>query len=150
MTNIDKQALREAAEKALPAMMRLLMMANDELFDEAVLNVDGDVDAANAFNLLSGPETMLALLDELEADKEQIKTLESRNRRLGGIIDVAEKRIAELQSVNEELKKFPQQIVNYVAKLGTSEIGSHTRNVIYRAAQKVKDRAAGIDKGGQV
>ncbi|HHG8589865.1 TPA: ead/Ea22-like family protein [Citrobacter koseri] len=64
---IDKQALREAAEKALPAMQRLLMMPNDELFDEALLNVDGDVDAANAFNLLSGPETVLALLDELES-----------------------------------------------------------------------------------
>ena len=60
MSNIDKQALREAAEKALPAMKRLLMMPNDELFDEALLNVDGDVDAANVFNLL-------ALLDELEA-----------------------------------------------------------------------------------
>ncbi|AVE59961.1 hypothetical protein AM352_17075 [Citrobacter koseri] len=67
MSNIDKQALREAAEKALPAMKRLLMMPNDELFDEALLNVDGDVDAANVFNLLAGPETMLALLDELEA-----------------------------------------------------------------------------------
>lgn len=61
---IDKQALREAAEKALPAMQRLLMMPNDELFDEALLNVDGDVDAANAFNLLTGPETVLALLLE--------------------------------------------------------------------------------------
>lgn len=67
MSNVDKQALREAAEKALPAMKRLLMMPNDELFDEALLNVDGDVDAANAFNLLAGPETMLALLDEQEA-----------------------------------------------------------------------------------
>lgn len=66
MSNIDKQALREAAEKALPAMQRLLMMPNDELFDEAQLNVDGDVDAANAFNLLTGPETMLALLDEID------------------------------------------------------------------------------------
>lgn len=36
-----------------------------------------------------------ALLDELETNKEQIKTLESRNRRLEGIIDAAEKRIAE-------------------------------------------------------
>ena len=67
MTALNKQALREVAEKALPAMKRLLMMPNDELFDEALLNVDGDVDAANAFNLLAGPETMLALLDELEA-----------------------------------------------------------------------------------
>lgn len=69
MSNIDIRALREAAEKALPAMKRLIMMPNDELFDEALLNVDGDVDAANAFNLLTGPETVLALLDELEALK---------------------------------------------------------------------------------
>ncbi|RSC59977.1 ead/Ea22-like family protein [Citrobacter amalonaticus] len=72
MSNIDKRALREAAEKALPAMKRLLMMPNDELFDEALLNVDGDVDAANAFNLLSGPETVLALLDELEAAEKHV------------------------------------------------------------------------------
>lgn len=39
----------------------------------------------------------LAAENELEADKEQIKTLESRNRRLDGIIDAAEKRNAELQ-----------------------------------------------------
>ena len=77
MSNIDKQALREAAEKALPAMKRLLMMPNDELFDEALLNVDGDVDAANAFNLLTGPETVLALLDELEAAEKQIAELKS-------------------------------------------------------------------------
>lgn len=75
MSNIDKRALREAAEKALPAMKRLLMMPNDELFDEALLNVDGDVDAANAFNLLTGPETVLALLDELEAKDKQIAEL---------------------------------------------------------------------------
>ena len=78
MSNIDKRALREAAEKALPAMKRLLMMPNDELFDEALLNVDGDVDAANAFNLLTGPETVLALLDELEAAEKRIAELEAR------------------------------------------------------------------------
>lgn len=79
MSNIDKSALREAAEKAFPAMQRLLMMPNDELFDEVLLNVDGDVDAANAFNLLASPETMLALLDELEAAEKRIAELESDN-----------------------------------------------------------------------
>lgn len=82
MSNIDKRALREAAEKALPAMQRLLMMPNDELFDEALLNVDGDVDAANAFNLLTGPETVLALLDELEAAGKRIAELEAREVKL--------------------------------------------------------------------
>ncbi|ECE0419440.1 ead/Ea22-like family protein [Salmonella enterica subsp. enterica] len=47
---------------------------------------------------VSDPD-VLALLDEWEADKEQIKALESRNRRLGGIIDAAEKRVAELESI---------------------------------------------------
>ncbi|WP_426741668.1 ead/Ea22-like family protein [Enterobacter cloacae complex sp. 402G1] len=82
MSNIDKRALREAAEKALPAMQRLLMMPNDELFDEALLNVDGDVDAANAFNLLTGPETVLELLDELEAKDKRITELEAREVKL--------------------------------------------------------------------
>ncbi|EBJ9682824.1 ead/Ea22-like family protein [Salmonella enterica] len=53
-------------------------MPNDELFDEAALNVDGDVDAANAFNLLAGPETMLALLDEnlqLQREKDAIEAV---------------------------------------------------------------------------
>lgn len=95
MSNIDKRALREAAEKALPAMKRLLMMPNDELFDEALLNVDGDVDAANAFNLLTGPETVLALLDELEA---------------------AEKRIAELEALARGVKQYSEfQICHYGA-----------------------------------
>ena len=40
------------------------------------------------------------------ADKEQIKTLESRNRRLEGIIDAAEKRIAELESRTVNLPKL--------------------------------------------
>ena len=84
MTALNKQALREAAVKALPAMQRLLMMYSDELFDEDLLNIEGDVEALDAFNLLVGPETILALLDELEAEK---------NMR-----EAAEKRIAELEA----------------------------------------------------
>ena len=112
MSNIDKRALREAAEKALPAMQRLLMMPNDELFDEALLNVDGDVDAANAFNLLTEPETMLALLDELEKEKGYASAYEGekwhyhqlaesegeRANRAEAKLEAAEKRIAELEA----------------------------------------------------
>ncbi|EBC8283107.1 DUF551 domain-containing protein [Salmonella enterica] len=102
---IDKQALRETAEKALPAMQRLLMMPNDELFDEAALNVDGDVDAANAFNLLAGPETMLALLDELDKKQQYIKLRDQENEdialtvgKLRVDLEAAKKRIAELEA----------------------------------------------------
>ena len=96
MSNINKHALREAAEKALPAMKRLLMMPNDELFDEALLNVDGDVDAANAFNLLAGPETVLALLDELEAKDKRIAELERDETQLIEERDSAEQALSDM------------------------------------------------------
>lgn len=97
MTALNKQALREAAEKALPAMKRLLMMPNDELFDEALLNVDGDVGAANAFNLISGPETMLALLDELEDEKERSDDILRQARSFREAHEKASEIIRELE-----------------------------------------------------
>ncbi|WP_275157805.1 ead/Ea22-like family protein, partial [Citrobacter koseri] len=63
-----------------------------------VMPFEQRINALNDFMKHFTPATMLALLDELEADKEQIKTLESRNRRLEGIIDAAEKHIAEQSS----------------------------------------------------
>ncbi|MEB0968289.1 ead/Ea22-like family protein [Citrobacter braakii] len=57
------------------------------------------------FIAAASPATIKALLDELEADKEKIKTLESRNRRLEGIIDAAEKLIAELEAREVKLPK---------------------------------------------
>lgn len=106
MTALNKQALREAAEKALPAMKRLLMMPNDELFDEALLNVDGDVDAANAFNLLAGPETMLALLDELEAADEHYENMLRQARSFREAHDYASEVIHKMER-NKPVVKLP-------------------------------------------
>ncbi|EBZ6933046.1 hypothetical protein EES10_22510, partial [Salmonella enterica subsp. enterica serovar Richmond] len=93
--------------------------------------------------------TVLALLDELEADKEQIKTLESRNRRLQGIIDVAEKRIAE-QSSQKRLIGWrasdytdetsdPELAKNWAAAIGVLPI--------FEGDVNTKLSAAGIGKG---
>ncbi len=80
MSEINYQALREAAERAIPAMERLLMLpADDDLLSEQELKDYGvDIDALNAFKFLTGPETVLALLDEREADKKRIAELEAR------------------------------------------------------------------------
>ena len=80
MTKINYQALREAAERAIPAMERLLMLpVDDDLISEQELKDYGvDIDALNAFKFLAGPETVLALLDEREADKKRIAELEAR------------------------------------------------------------------------
>ncbi|ELI6020507.1 ead/Ea22-like family protein [Escherichia coli] len=80
MSEINYQALREAAERATPAMERLLMLpVDDDLLSEQELKDYGvDIDALNAFKFLAGPETVLALLDECEADKKRIAELEAR------------------------------------------------------------------------
>lgn len=129
MTALNKQALREAAEKALPAMKRLLMMPNDELFDEALLNVDGDVDAANAFNLIAGPETMLALLDEnlqLQRNKDSLEAaalaMRDDMREAREKLEAAEKRIAELRDWSAGLAQESFTYQQRVAELEAREI----------------------------
>lgn len=80
MSEINYQALREAAERAIPAMERLLMLpVDDDLLSEQELKDYGvDIDALNAFKFLTGPETVLALLDEMETAKKRIAELEAR------------------------------------------------------------------------
>lgn len=81
MSEINYQALREAAERAIPAMERLLMLpADDDLLSEQELKDYGvDIDALNAFKFLTGPETVLALLDERERNLQYIKSRDQEN-----------------------------------------------------------------------
>ncbi|HAH6230834.1 TPA: ead/Ea22-like family protein [Escherichia coli] len=81
MSKIDYQALREAAERAIPAMERLLMLpVDDDLISEQELKDSGvDIDALNAFKFLAGPETVLALLDEWERNQQYIKRRDQEN-----------------------------------------------------------------------
>ncbi|HHK9184045.1 TPA: ead/Ea22-like family protein [Escherichia coli] len=78
---IDYQALREAAERAIPAMEHLLMLpVDDDLLTEQELKDYGvDIDALNAFKFLTGPETVLALLDERERNLQYIKSRDQEN-----------------------------------------------------------------------
>lgn len=84
MSEINYQALREAAERAIPAMERLLMLpADDDLLSEQELKDYGvDIDALNAFKLLAGPETVLALLDERERTSNTSNAATRRTRIL--------------------------------------------------------------------
>ncbi|EOX8561662.1 ead/Ea22-like family protein [Salmonella enterica subsp. diarizonae] len=87
MSEINYQELREAAERATPAMERLLMLpVDDDLLSEQELKDYGvDIDALNAFKLLAGPETVLELLNEIKRQEDtnidsicQIAELEAR------------------------------------------------------------------------
>ncbi|HAZ3476639.1 TPA: DUF551 domain-containing protein [Escherichia coli] len=107
MSKIDYQALREAAERAIPAMERLLMLpVDDDLLSEQELKDYGvDIDALNAFKFLAGPETVLALLDERERNQQYIKSRDQENEdialtvgKLRVELEAANKRIAELEA----------------------------------------------------
>lgn len=129
MSNIDKQALRQLATDA------------HEL--GIIKRYTKGIEANKRFAAAATPLVVRALLDELEADKEQIKTLESRNRRLEGIIDAAEKRIAELEIALDKC---------YLSGLKTGwEYGIADDTEGYNReisdTQEVIDRAAGIGKG---
>ncbi|HAP3156146.1 ead/Ea22-like family protein [Escherichia coli] len=113
MSKIDYQALREAAERAIPAMERLLMLpVDDDLLSEQELKDYGvDIDALNAFKFLTGPETVLALLDERERNLQYIKRRDQENEdialtvgKLRVELEAAEKRNAKLQSENAYIR----------------------------------------------
>ncbi|HAW0597584.1 TPA: ead/Ea22-like family protein [Escherichia coli] len=122
MSEINYQALREAAERAIPAMERLLMLpADDDLLSEQELKDYGvDIDALNAFKFLAGPETVLALLDERERNQQYIKRRDQENEEIALTVgklrvelEAAEKRIAELEA--REIKPAKGEVLVVVS-----------------------------------
>lgn len=135
MSNIDKQALRQLAVDAKELAI--------------IKRYTKGIEAQKKFIAAMTPALVLALLDELEADKEQIKTLESRNRRLEGIINAAERRITE-QSSQKRLIGWrasdytdetadPELAKNWAAAIGVLPI--------FEGDVNTKLSAAGIGKG---
>ena len=114
MSEINYQALREVAERAIPAMERLLMLpADDDLLSEQELKDYGvDIDALNAFKFLTGPETVLALLDELERNQQYIKRRDQENEdialtvgRLRVELEGKDSKIANLTAERDALRE---------------------------------------------
>ncbi|MCV8937099.1 ead/Ea22-like family protein [Escherichia coli] len=105
MSEINYQALREAAERAIPAMERLLMLpVDDDLLSEQELKDYGvDIDALNAFKFLTGPETVLALLDERERNQQYIKRRDQENEEIA--LTVGKLRV-ELEAANERIAEL--------------------------------------------
>ncbi|WP_340532031.1 ead/Ea22-like family protein [Escherichia coli] len=115
MTKINYQALREAAERAIPAMERLLMLpADDDLLSEQELKDYGvDIDAINTFRLLAGPETVLALLDERERNQQYIKRRDQENEDIA--LTVAKLRV-ELEGKDKLIAELGKQCAEWERK----------------------------------
>lgn len=91
MSNIDKRALREAAEKANPEKYGFYLV--------------------DAFEDLATPETVLALLDELEAKDSTIATQQQEIRTLlNALGQASEKRNAEQADIIAKQEKWIKDI----------------------------------------
>lgn len=143
---IDYQALREAAERAIPAMERLLMLpVDDDLLSEQELKDYGvDIDALNAFKFLTGPETVLALLDERERNQQYIKRRDQENEdialtvgKLRVELEAAEKRNAKLQSENAYIRNRFKELDLLIGK-----------NILVMQAAIIEWQATGDAKSG--
>ncbi len=126
MSEINYQALREAAERAIPAMERLLMLsADDDLLTEQELKDYGvDIDALNAFKFLTGPETVLALLDERERNQQYIKRRDQENEDIA--LTVGRLLIENGQLVADTLRHLADNEIDsdYFAITSTNENGT--------------------------
>ncbi|MFY0488793.1 ead/Ea22-like family protein [Escherichia coli] len=146
MSEINYQALREAAERAIPAMERLLMLpADDDLLSEQELKDYGvDIDALNAFKFLTGPETVLALLDERERNLQYIKSRDQENEEIALTVgklrvelEAAEKRNAKLQSENAYIRNRYKELDLLIGK-----------NILVMQAAIIEWQATGDAKSG--
>ncbi|EAY4739756.1 ead/Ea22-like family protein [Salmonella enterica] len=115
MSNIDKQALREAAEKATPGNWRRvssrfngITVTPFSLCDEEVMLAHAVEKRDAEFIVAANPATMLALLDEnlqLQREKDAIEAvalaLRDDMRQAREQLDAAEKRNAEQREYYE-------------------------------------------------
>ncbi|WP_420361503.1 ead/Ea22-like family protein [Escherichia coli] len=157
-------------------MERLLMLpVDDDLISEQELKDYGvDIDALNAFKFLAGPETVLALLDEINALEETrindvcriaelTKQLELAKSKLNeqreyyeGVISDGSKRIAELESDSQAQKLVEAIIVaieNEQERLFDEDYLMDSKECIDVIREEVKrwndSRAAGIRIKGE-
>ncbi|EPR9917520.1 ead/Ea22-like family protein [Escherichia coli] len=119
MSKINYQALREAAERATPAMERLLMLpVDDDLLSEQELKDYGvDIDALNAFKFLTGPETVLALLDERERNQQYIKRRDQENEDIA--LTVGKLRV-ELEGKDKLIAELGKQCAEWERKASSN------------------------------
>ncbi|MDC6965549.1 ead/Ea22-like family protein [Escherichia coli] len=133
MSKIDYQALREAAERAIPAMERLLMLpVDDDLLSEQELKDYGvDIDALNAFKFLTGPETVLALLDERERNQQYIKRRDQENEDIALTVGKLRVELEEAKSKLNEQREYYEGVISDGSKrIAELESGSQAQKLV--------------------
>ncbi|WP_112925153.1 ead/Ea22-like family protein [Escherichia coli] len=130
MTALNKQALREAAEKATPGEWKRMMRNSDELMTTfhgiAIGNVfveltTGKRDIFDAeFIAASNPATVLALLDELEKMQAQSSKWCEAFHKAVSVGARYEERIAELEAKLDSADKLQDSAFRHGLQHGFS------------------------------
>ncbi|MGN7912691.1 ead/Ea22-like family protein [Enterobacter sp. 22466] len=132
MSNIEKKALREAAEKATKGQW--VVEFDDEIYstdgvnNEQIAMVFSENEVRDAaFIAAAKPVTVLALLDELEVKEKYAKDRDAENEglmltvgRLRVEREAAEKRIAELEARTVKLPEL-KMLSDYLAEVTMRE-----------------------------
>ncbi len=129
MSNIDKRALREVAERATPGNWRRtsslfngITVTPFSLCGEEV-TLAHTVEKRDAeFIAAANPATMLALLDELETKEEQRANWFRMAQKLGEDLDTAERLIAELDQRLIEYAGIATREARRVAELEARKV----------------------------
>lgn len=111
MSNIDKQALREAAEKATKGQWAVEfddeIYSTDGVNNEQIAMVFGENEARDAaFIAAANPATVLALLDELEKMQAQSSKWCEAFHKAVSVGARYEERIAELEALEVKLPEL--------------------------------------------
>ena len=162
MSNIDKRALREAAEKATPGPWGIARngktITSNQSHPVAVITEDfhrlldnGKTGGDAEFIASANPTTVLALLDELEAKDRRNAELNSMLERWAvdraqsaSELDDAEKRITELEASHSNLREAMAGIHNTITGGGAYTPLSAILNASKRAYD---ESAAAAGKG---
>lgn len=85
-----------------------------------------------------GFDFLFLKLDDLDVIAGALETLQRANTAQAAHSEQLQDRFNKLAAENAALKQFPEQIVKFIGGLGTSEIGSDTKEKIELAANRIK------------
>lgn len=85
-----------------------------------------------------GFDFLFLKLDDLDVIAGALETLQRANTAQADHSEQLQDRFNKLVAENAALKQFPEQIVKFIGGLGTSEIGSDTKEKIELAANRIK------------
>lgn len=161
MSNIDKHALREAAEKATPGVWVYLPKNTSIEYDYGSDDSQGSItymdsgdftqkqtDLNGAFIAAANPATVLELLDELEAKDKLIDILRQDKDK---VIDASKERISKLLARVAEMEVSHSNLREAMAGIHNTVTGGGAYTplaaILNASKRAYEESAAAADKG---